>query len=191
MIHAPDLSDSYMVFESLSHYYCSEQTVLRCANEKLLTRSLGLVSAPNVKSFNIKNFRFLLHQNVQMTTFFLFLKTWSPPVFRLTLWGTEWYILNICHAFNKYQLQARQVLFVDSMQSGFLKIIRICFSRLGRSRWVGNLMDLLTKDTKGPQGWSKIQAHLSIVQGHLLFPDTKVDQRHKQTLCLKTLQNRS
>ena len=24
----------------------------------------------------------------------------------------------------------------------------------------GTLMDLLTKDTKGPQGWSKIQAHL-------------------------------
>merc|ERR1719192_1197636 len=30
--------------------------------------------------------------------------------------------------------QARQVLFVDSMQSGLLKIIRICFPRLGRSR---------------------------------------------------------
>ena len=58
-----------MVFESLSHYYCSEQTVLRCANEKLLTRSHGLVSAPNIKSFNIKNFRLLAikrqteHQN--------------------------------------------------------------------------------------------------------------------------------
>ena len=177
MIHAPDLSDSYMVFESLSHYYCSELADLRCANEKLLTRSHGLDSALNIKSFNIKNFRFLLHQNVQMTTFLL-MKTWSPPVLRLTLWGAEWYILNICHAFNIHQLQARQVLFVDSMQSGFLKIIRICFSRLGRSRWVGNPDG---PSNQGHQGPSRLVENPStpIVQGHLLFPDTKVDQRHK------------
>ena len=84
--------------------------------------------------------------------------------------------LLLCHAIIFYQLQARQVLFVDSVQSGFLKIIRICFSRLGRSRWVGNLMDLVTKDTKAPQGWSKIQAHLDC---HSTPRPLKAGQRHE------------
>ena len=150
---------------------------VHCSNNDSVTQIPCMNHSDLVR--NIKNFRFLLLKNVQMTTF-IFMKTWSPPVLRLTLWGAEWYILNICHAFNIHQLQARQVLFVDSMQSGFLKIIRICFSRLGRSRWVGNPDG---PSNQGHQGPSRLVENPStpIVQGegHLLFPNTKVDQRHK------------